>query len=403
VLLARSGDGGCVTVEEPETDVARAERTLLDALFGEVGRADPHAVLRAAAASATPAPGLRYDFVRQVLHDRRFVAPTVPDSPDPTFRLLARFLARLPPERHAAVRRRFAGLFSARRVDRYREAISARCTALLDAMRTRSEGDLVAEFAEPLPFGVIADVLGVPTERQDWLREAMTTLGRGFAGQRSRPPVEAANTATVEMLGFFADLLDRRAREPRDDLASLLAAEPHDGETRADLLATCIFFILAGHATTTSMLGAGTDLLLGHPQELQRLRENPAGWDAAIDEILRFVSPITLTGAKATEDVVINGHRVPAGAQRTIAYAAANRDPARFPRPYRFDPGRSPNPHLAFSAGATFCLGAPLARLHARVALPTLFDRLPDLRLTGPLAWRGSAPVRQLEAAPAAW
>lgn len=377
--------------------VAAMEQGVMDALFGDLGRRDPQAVLRTAAI-----PGTRYAFVREVLHDRRFVAPTVPPSDDLIVQLLGRFMPRLPPERHAMVRRRFAGIFTARRVARYENAVRERASALIDAMVSSSGGDLVEAFAAPLPFAVIAEVLGVEADRHDWLRAHMATLGRGFAGQRSRGPVEAGNAAAAEMLAYLDDLLSRRRREPQDDLASLLAADPISETDRDDVLANCLFFILAGHATTTSMLCGGVDLLLSHPEHLFVLQRDPAGWGDAVEEILRYVSPITLTGVTATADVVVDGHPIAAGEQRIVAYAAANRDPAVFPGPDEFRPRRAPNPHLAFSAGATFCLGAPLARLHARVALPMLFDRLPQLQSAGP-SWRGSTPIRQVESMPATW
>ena len=387
-----------MTEADGDEPVVEAERSVMDGLFGGVGRSDPHAVLRGAAI-----PGASYAFVYEVLHDRRFAAPTVPESSDLIIQLLARFMPRLPPERHAVVRRRFAGLFSARRVGSYREVVQARSSALIDAMALSGAGDLVELFAAPLPFGVIANVLGVDSDRHEWLRSSMAILGRGFAGQRSRAPVEAGNTAAADMVAFFDDLLSRRAREPRDDLVSVLAEEQSTGQERADLVANCLFFILAGHATTTTMLCAGLDLLLADPTHLDRLRQDETGWDRAVEEILRYVSPITLTGVKATVDVVVAGHHIAAGAQRIVAYAAANRDPAVFADPDAFDPWRSPNPHLAFSAGTTFCLGAPLARLHGTVALPMLVQRLPRLRLDGPPTWRGSTPVRQVESMTATW
>ncbi len=378
--------------------VAAAERALIDGLFGDEGRRDPQVVLRGASI-----PGARYAFVREVLHDRRFVAPNVPPSDDLIFQLLGRFMPRLPPARHALTRQCFSGLFTPRRVDRYRAAIDARCSALIEVMLVTSGGDLVESLAAPLPFSVIADVLGVDPERQEWLRSSMATIGRGFAGQRSRAPVEAANTAAAETIAYFDELLQRRQREPRDDLASLLADAPIMQEGREDVLANCLFFILAGHATTTSMLCGGLELLLANPTFLRSLRTDPSGWPTAVEEILRYVSPITLTGVTATTDAVIDGHHVSTGEQRIIAYAGANHDPAVFAEPDVFNPVRTPNPHLAFSAGTTFCLGAPLARLHALVALPMLIERLPNLRLEGRTSWRGSTPIRQVESLYATW
>jgi pimeloyl-[acyl-carrier protein] synthase len=375
----------------------RAERALMDALFSEAGRNDPHAALANA-----DIPGCRYAFVRDVLHDPRFVAPDVPPSPDLIFQLLARFMPRLEPGRHRAIRSCFSGLFTPRRVERYRNGITHRVAVLIDGLRAGNSADLVSAVAHPLPFAVIADVLGVPEDRREWLARAMAVLGRGFAGQRDRADVEPANAAAAGMMEYFSQLLEQRAEDPQDDLLSQLvtAADPLP---RDDVVANCIFFVLAGHATTTTLLAEGVMLLAGHRDQLDHLLAAPSGWPAAVEEILRYVSPTTLTGAKALAAAEVDGYRFTGGQQRILAYAAANRDPRVFAAPGRFDVARTPNPHLAFSAGAHYCLGAPLAKLHAEIVLPALFTRLPGLRVAGPPVWRGSAPVRQIEAMPVQW
>jgi pimeloyl-[acyl-carrier protein] synthase len=145
------------------------------------------------------------------------------------------------------------------------------------------------------------------------------------------------------------------------------------------------------------------ELLAKHRGQLDRLMANLAGWPTAVEELLRFVSPTTVTETTATEDVDVAGCPISAGQHRFLFLAAANREPNVFDNPDRFDLTRTPNPHLAFAAGAHFCLGAPLARMHAEIALPTLFRRLPGLRLVGPPVWLGSAPIRQIAALPVQW
>jgi pimeloyl-[acyl-carrier protein] synthase len=237
--------------------------------------------------------------------------------------------------------------------------------------------DLVAGFARPLPFTVINDVLDVPPADRDWLGEALAVLNRGFASQRDadRAAVLAANDATQQMLSYFAGLLDQRTAAPAEDLMTVLAARHADGEDRQDLLANCIFFVLAGHQTTTTLLTLGTHLLCTHPEVLAALQEDPGRWPAAVEEMLRLITPTTFTAATARTDADIDGVICPAGQPRPLFLAAANRDPAVFPDPDRFDISRDPNPHLTFSAGVHFCLGAPLARLHGEIALSTLFTR----------------------------
>ena len=381
-----------------ESEVAAAERALMDRLFSEQGRAHPEAVVR-----SSTVPGCRYAFVQQVLHDPRFVAPELPPSPDLMFQVVARFMSRLPPDRHRAVRTLFSGLFTPRRVARFRERVVARVDALLDAFPATGPLELVSALTRPLPFSVIADVLGVPTNRHTWLATEMDTFGRAVAGQRDHANVELGNLATARMLEYFDGEIARRAAQPQDDLMTLLAGGPTTGEQYDDVLANCLFFILAGHATTTALLSAGVQLLVEQPGALPRLTAEPAVWPTAVEELLRFVSPATLTASKALADAEPDGWPVRAGSQRALVFTAANRDPDVFSDPEAFDVARTPNPHVAFSAGAHFCLGAPLARMHAEVALPALFDRLPGLRLVEDPVWLGSVPIRQIASMLVTW
>jgi cytochrome P450 len=250
---------------------------------------------------------------------------------------------------------------------------------------------------------VILEILGVARERHEWLRERLLELSQGFAHQREPAFVAPASEAVTQMLGFFSEQLDDRAHEPRDDLLSVLAASiPPDEDGRPDVLANCIFFIEAGHATTTSLISAGTLLLLEHPRDLERLREEPALIPVAVEEMLRLVTPVTLAMCRPRESVERDGYRFQAEVPRFAFLAAANRDPAVFSNPDSFDIDRAPR-HLAFRAGAHFCLGAPLARLHGEIALTTLLARLPGLRLAGDPDWRGFVPLHELEHLPVAW
>ena len=353
----------------------------------------------------SPLPGCQYPFVRDVLRDPRFGATTIPPSEDLAFQLLRRWMIRLDGERHRRVRDAFGGLFTARRVERYRGIIAGRAAALIDQVAPAGSMDLVTDFARPLPFTVINDVVGVPPEDRDWLGAALGTLTLGFARQRDsdRTPVHAANDAAEQMLTYFAGLLDQRAAAPADDLMTALAALDADGEDRQDLLANCIFFVTAGHQTTTTLLTLGTHLLCTHPSAMAALQEDPGRWPAAVEEMLRLITPTTFTGATPRTDADIHGVTCPAGQPRLLFLAAANRDPATFPDPDRFDISREPNPHLSFAAGAHFCLGAPLARLHGEVALSSLFTRLPGLAALTPPDITASVPLRQIDHFTVTW
>jgi pimeloyl-[acyl-carrier protein] synthase len=379
---------------------ATTEFDLLGALFSAAGRADPQVILR-----GSPLPGCQYLFVRDVLRDPRFAAPTIPPSPDPAFQLLRRWMMRLDGDRHRRVRDAFGGLFSARRVGRYRAIIAERAAALIDQVAPAGSMDLVADFARPLPFAVISDVLGVPPADRDWLGEALIVLMRGFARQRDsdRIAVQAANDAVGQLVSYFAALLGQRAAEPADDLMTALAARHVDGEDRQDLIANCIFFVLAGHQTTTTLLTLGTHLICTHPDARAALQDDPVRWPDAVEEMLRLITPTTFTGVTPRTDADIQGVACPAGQARLLFLAAANRDPSAFADPDRFDISRTPNPHLSFSAGAHFCLGAPLARAHGEVALSTLFTRLPDLAVLTPPEITASVPTRQIDRFTVRW
>jgi cytochrome P450 len=384
----------------PGPSAVGTEFDLLGALFSPAGRTDPHVILR-----GSPLPGCQYPFVRDVLRDPRFAAPAIPPSPDPAFQMLRRWMIRLDGDRHRRVRNAFGGLFTARRVGRYRAIIAERAGALIDQAAPAGRMDLVAGFAQPLPFTVINDVLGVPPGDRDWLGEALAVLNRGFASQRDtdRSAVQAANDAAQQMLSYFARLLDQRTAAPADDLMSALASRHTDGEDRQDLVANCIFFINAGHQTTTALLTLGTHLLCTHPEALAALQEDPGRWPAAVEEMLRLITPTTFTGVTPRTDADIDGVTCPAGQPRLLFLAAANRDPSVFPDPDRFDINRDPNPHLSFSAGGHFCLGAPIARMHGEVALSTLFTRLAGLAAFTPPDTTASVPTRQIDHFTVTW
>jgi len=382
----------------PRDDGVEAEQQLVGRLFAQLPGDDPHALLRAASL-----PGCRYHVVDALLRDPRFAPRRVAPSPEPVWQMFARWLISLDGERHRRIRRHFQRLFKPRHVDRFRGVIESRATELVDAVATHGEMDLVTEFARPLPLTVILEILGVPPERHDWLRERLLKLGQGFARRQEPEFVARASEAVTQMLTFFSAQIDERTDTPRDDLLSVLAASiPEDEDGRPDVLANCIFFIEAGHATTTSLISAGTLLLLEHPRDLERLRDQPGLIPLAVEEMLRLVTPVTLAICSPREDVALDGYRFHAEVPRFAFLAAANRDSAVFPDPDQFDIDRAPG-HLAFSAGAHFCLGAPLARLHGEIALTTLLARLPGLRAAGEPDWRGFVPLHELEHLPVGW
>ncbi len=375
------------------------DQELIDELFSESGRRDPLAVLRGSAQV-----GCRHAVSRQILHSPNFGPALVDDSEFEMFRMFKRWLLVLDGEHHRVMRAAFGRCFTPRRTLAYRAPVQARARRLLDGLAPRGRMDLVEDFARPLPLGVICAVLGVGEDRVSWVHELMITLNLGFAHQRDPVFVRAASEAVIELQTYFGELLDERRARPRKDLISTLARDlPDDPSTRADVLANCVFFIEAGHVTTTALIAAGMLLLLEHPGELAAVSADPVLVAGAVEEMLRMITPTTGVISRARTNDELDGCRFTAGEHRWAFLTAANRDPDVFPDPDRFDPTRSPNPHLSFSAGHHFCLGAPLARLHGEIAVTMLLERLPGLRPDGEPQWRSSFPLRELEHLPVAW
>jgi cytochrome P450 len=382
-------------------DGPSGDQKLAGMLFALDAHDDPYPLYR-----TVDVPGCRYAAALGMLKDPRLGAPVIvePESGEVMWTTFSRWLINLEGERHHQMRQRFSRVFTPRKVEQYRPVIHARANALINAVHEAGRIDLVADYARPLPFSIISAVLGVPVDRRDWLAEQMGLLHIGFARQHDPQSVSAASDAIAAMLEYFSALLDQRAASPRDDLLSMLAVDvPVDEDARADLLANCVFFIEAGHNTTSSLITGAMALLLAHPDQLTRLRGDPDLVQSAVEEALRMVSPLSVVVCRAREDVDIHGYHLAEGDQRLIFPAGANRDPEAFDDPDTFEITRTPNPHVAFSAGAHFCLGAPLARLHGEIAITTLLDRLPGLRPEGEPEWLGSIPLRMPQSFRLAW
>ena len=206
------------------------------------------------------------------------------------------------------------------------------------------------------------------------------------------------------MAGYFRQMLTERRQRPRDALLSALTAAEEQGETLSEeeMVATCMLLLVAGNETTGKLLGNGMLALLRHPDQIQRLRDDPSLIPTAVEELLRYDGPAQLTGRVATEDLELNGKKIRTGQLVVPVMAAANRDPAVFDDPDRLDVGRRPNPHLAFGDGIHFCLGAPLARAEVGIAMAAMLRNLPNLRLaTDRLDWGSSFILRGLSSLPA--
>ncbi|WP_433365560.1 cytochrome P450 [Actinoplanes sp. CA-142083] len=289
------------------------------------------------------------------------------------------------PPRHTRMRRLAAGVFTARRVVGLRDVIAEQVDTALDAAEAyASEIDLMDRLAYALPIGVITALLGVPEAdrgRFRWLARALTGVLELSWDEEDR---RLADAAAGELTEYFRQLVALRREDPRDDLVTALAqAHEADGErlTADELLANLALLLVAGFETTTNLIGNGVVLLLDHPEYAEKLRDDPALAPAYVEEVLRIDSPVQVTTRRTTRPAEIGGTRVPEGSELVLLLGAANRDPSRFPRPDAFEPGRAGPQPLSFGAGVHYCLGAPLARLEAQVALPTLLRRFPRMAL----------------------
>lgn len=291
----------------------------------------------------------------------------------------------LDPPDHTRLRGLVNKAFTPKVVESLRPRIEAIVGELLDAALERGAADVMEDIAYPLPVQIICDMLGVPVEDnvrfRVWTSEAARSLDPDFA---LPPEVVEQRQRTFDALhAYFEDLIAKRRAEPRDDLISALIAAEDEGKqlNEAELVSTCILILIAGHETTVNLIGNGTLQLLRHPDQLAKLRKDPALIGTAVEELLRFDPPVQLTARLALEDIQLGGKVLKQGQQGVILIGAVNRDPAQFPDPQRLDITRQENRHLAFGMGIHFCLGAPLARMEGRIALGQLAARTKTLEL----------------------
>jgi cytochrome P450 len=319
-------------------------------------------------------------------------------------RMLGLWLIFMDPPEHTRLRKLMNKGFSPAAIEGLRPQVEAIVDQMLGSLRHGSEIDLMREFANPMPVRIISAMLGVPQE----LHETFVNWSRAIAVFRGSPDrtveqARAAQDALVQMTEFFRKTVAERRRNKGNDLISLLIDIEEDGEvlTEEELYAQCIALLFAGHETTRNLIGNGMYTLLQHPEETAELREKPETIRTAVEEILRYESPVQFTARVLKEEIEVCGQRIPAKWSILCMLGAANRDPKQFKEPNRLNLKRLNNQHLAFSAGPHFCIGSQLARLEGQIAILKLVQRFPEMKLTGPKPeWAATFGFRGLKGLP---
>lgn len=303
-----------------------------------------------------------------------------------------------PPE-HTRMRKLLAGAFGRGHVERMRPRIEQLAASMLDALPTDAPVDILAAYAEPMPVYVIADLLGVPREDHERLRDWSQAIVHMYEQGVDASVRAAAVTASEEFAAYVRDVVERRRHEPGDDLVTDLLAEREQGRGFSDdeLVATVVLLLNAGHEASVNVFGNGMHALLSHPEQLARVRSGEVDVATALEEMIRFDAPLQMFERTATVDVEVAGASVRAGEKVACLMGSANRDPDVFEAADTFDVGRAPNPHVGFGLGLHFCLGAPLARLELEITVRRLLERFPDLALTGRAPRRPTWVLRGFE------
>ncbi|QGN48523.1 cytochrome P450 [Micromonospora sp. WMMC415] len=390
---------------------------LLTRLYSDEGRQDPypsyaglHALGPVTALPPRPehraiaAVAVGYDLVDAVLRDPEWYKQPPPGWEEQeilrTFQTSMMFVN--PPD-HGRMRHVFAGAFTPRRLGALEPVILRVADELLDGMADAGSGgtDFVADFAYPLPARVMAEFIGIPEADLSWYRERVDRIDE-FLDVAGKTPqrLAAANTAGAELRAFYADLLAHRRRSPGQDLISGLVEAVDAGGvelTEDELISNLIVLFNASFVTTVYMFSNGLPLLLAHPEVAAALPGDPELTAGAVDEILRLEAPVHFLARAAPRDAVLGGVPIARDQNVLLVLAAANRDPARFPDPDRFDPRRPGPPSLAFGIGPHYCLGAAVSRLEGRLALPRLLSRFPRLRIEEPPTYSGSLFLRGID------
>jgi cytochrome P450 len=358
----------------------------------------------------------RYQDVMTVLTDtsafssRRFeqLLALRPDGNDATVRELFQTVARqvvfLDPPEHSRLRGIMTRAFTPSRVEQMRSLIARFIDELINPILPRKQMDVIADFAGPLPAKVLCELLNIPfsdwPQIKQWSEDYVQYLSGMLTASTDQMMASARSMAAY--MRYTRDIVVQRREKPGNDLVSALVQDDQNPADTIDLAATCVFLFTAGHETTTSLIANGLVALLANPEQRKRLSE-PGLMTSAIDELLRYDAPVQVQARTVKEDTQLSGQQMRRGEVVYLILGAANRDPQRFAAPDALDVGRANNRHLSFGAGPHYCAGAALARAEAEHAFATMFERLPNLRVTGEVVYRPHPIVRCPQSLVVAW
>ncbi|MGO4752094.1 cytochrome P450, partial [Streptomyces sp. 2MCAF27] len=305
----------------------------------------------------------------------------------------------LEPPDHTRLRRLVSKAFTPRTVERLAPVVERLADELAEAFVAEGGGDLVAAVAEPLPVAVIAEMLGIPPEDRAALRPWSADICGMYELNPGEETARRAVRASVEFSAYLRELIAARRRAPGEDLISGLVAAYDEGDrlTEQEMISTCVLLLNAGHEATVNSTGNGWLTLFRHPDQLALLRSDPdALLPTAVDELLRYDTPLQLFERWVLDDIEVGGTVIPRGSEVALLFGSANRDPERFPDPDRLDLSRTDNAHFSFGGGIHYCLGAPLARLELAASFGALLRRAPGLRLVAEPRWNPGFVIRGL-------
>ncbi|MFF4223295.1 cytochrome P450 [Streptomyces abikoensis] len=321
-----------------------------------------------------------------------------PPEHEPFHTLNDQGLLDLEPPDHTRIRRLVSQAFTPRTVERLAPVVRRLARELVDGLLAGGGGDLMTSLAEPLPVAVIAETLGIPAADRGLLRPWSADICGMYELNPGEEAARRAVRASTEFSAYLRELIAARRADPGDDLISALIVAHDEGDrlTEQEMVSTCVLLLNAGHEATVNTTGNGWWTLFRHPEQLAALRADHGLLPGAIEELMRYDTPLQLFERWVLDDIEIGGTLIPRGSEVALLLGSANHDPDRFPAPERLDLARADNPHLSFGAGIHYCLGAPLARLELAASFGELLRRAPGLRPVTEPEWKPGFVIRGL-------